>query len=793
MRRTTSIGIIFLLATSLAAEVSFSDLDLAETNELLFTATAQAPGFGDYRTLFHANLSEVSDQVRGGVAGGDVLTDAPLKQLTYFPEILTYLPALQAVQIQNRFGIFRGSVTTGEFTPVPGFASFAEGASVPNGRILPVTASPDGRYLVILEPTSAAYGDLVLQRTDGSDRTVVARNVELSTEVLPARWAPDSQFFVYSRAQSLYYYSIRQYERGRLLGETFRELGPGTLQSVRWSDQSSLYYVSGTLVYEILGAEFFTRSLYSGLLQIGTIIGKLPFPFDPNFDSFAIGPDGETALLNKGGRNLFVLFLNPDDFSDASQILGLPSLFLPRNTRVRQIAWSELGFVTILAGSIAEGVQSSRIFRLDLRGRDNLAFERMDDANIHEIRLSPDNARVALLGDGGVTVRSSTSWARVLRVDTDSPIHAVWIDNDRLLVGTDTTVDVISVASGERSILTLAQTVDHDIAEDGTITALSGGTLYTLNGQWRAVAPEPEGETATTDTAAAPPRVAVPGPKRVAGSRFRVFLESLSSGAYRNIVMIRRVRGVGTSRLFPPPAERYEAFPLQDDPIDFAYFTNGSRIRRREISLVFNAIDNVEGLTEILNALAGFDVTATFFVNGEFVRRHPTALAEIADAGHEVGSLFFAYFDMADRRYRITREFIQEGLSRNEDEYFRATGRELSLLWHAPFYFVSDEILEAAREANYIYVGRDVDSLDWVPRRTDEGLSQLYRPASQLIERILAEKQPGSIVSMQVGTLDGSLGGRDDYLFQYLDILINGLLQQGYEVVPVSTLIENAR
>ncbi|MFW5688669.1 MAG: polysaccharide deacetylase family protein, partial [Spirochaetota bacterium] len=322
---------------------------------------------------------------------------------------------------------------------------------------------------------------------------------------------------------------------------------------------------------------------------------------------------------------------------------------------------------------------------------------------------------------------------------------------------------------------TLAQPDEHSIGDDGTIVARAAGETFVYNQRW------------TPGTAAPELR------KDVAGTRFRVFLESLSSGSYRNIVMVRRARGVGTSRLFPPPERSYEPFPEQEEPVDLAYFTHGSRIRRREVSLVFNAIDNVEGLTEILTTLAGYDVKATFFVNGGFIRRHPAALMEIAGAGHEVGSLFFAYFDMADRRYRITPEFIQEGLSRNEDDYFNATGRELSLLWHAPYYFVSDAIIDAGVDANYVYVGRDVDSLDWVPRRTDEGLSQLYMPSSDLVERILELKQPGSIVSMHVGISDEARGGRDDYLFQRLDILINGLFERGYDVVPVSTLLEHAR
>ncbi len=778
MRRLFVCTTLFLVAVAVSAEVSFAGLDLSSDERLLFAASSEAPGFGSYRTLFRADLSQVSATASGrGVAGGDVLENAPIEQLTYFPEILTYLPALDSVQIQNRFGVFRADADTGVFEAVDGFESFARGAPVGNGKVFPVTASPDGRYLVVVEPTSAAYGELVLLATDGSSRTTIARDVELSTERAPARWSPDSRFFVYARAGNLYYYSIDQFERGRLLGESFRELGPGTLASVLWSADSSLYYVSGTLVYEILGPEFFTRSLYSGLLQIGTIVGKLPFPFDPNFDSFRVGPHGEQALLNKGGRNLFLLYLDPEDFSGDNRIVGLPSLFLPRNTRIRQIVWSRLGRIVVLAGSIEQGESRSTVFRLNAAAvTDEPVFERVDDAGVQELRLSPDEAVIALVGADGVVFRDPANWRQARRVSLDRPVHAAWLDDERLLVGGRTTIDIVTATSGARDVLTLAQADDHGFADDGTVVAAAGDETFELaEGRWVASDRAPDAR------------------KRVAGERFRVFLESLSSGSYRSIVMVRRAQGVGTSLLFPPPERTYEPFPDEEEPVDFAYFTHGSRIRRREVSFVFNAIDSVEGLTEILNTLASYDVTATFFVNGQFIRRHPAALAEIAGAGHEVGSLFFAHFDMSDRRYRITPEFIQEGLARNEDEYFAATGRELSLLWHAPYYFVSDEIIEAGYEANYIYVGRDVDSLDWVPRRTDEGLSRLYRPSARLVERILEQKQPGSIVSMQVGISEEARGGRDDYLFQRLDLLINGLLEQGYDVVPVSTLLDHAR
>jgi peptide subunit release factor 1 (eRF1) len=82
-----------------------------------------------------------------------------------------------------------------------------------------------------------------------------------------------------------------------------------------------------------------------------------------------------------------------------------------------------------------------------------------------------------------------------------------------------------------------------------------------------------------------------------------------------------------------------------------------------------------------------------------------------------------------------------------------------------------------------------------VPLRDENGLSRLYKPTAEIIEDVIAAKRPGSVIAMTVGKPgdDRPDGGRNDYLFQRLDVLINGLIEQGYEIVPVSTLMDNAR
>jgi hypothetical protein len=80
--------------------------------------------------------------------------------------------------------------------------------------------------------------------------------------------------------------------------------------------------------------------------------------------------------------------------------------------------------------------------------------------------------------------------------------------------------------------------------------------------------------------------------------------------------------------------------------------------------------------------------------------------------------------------------------------------------------------------------------MDWVLRKDVRGavLSQLT--AADIVDRIMKEKKPGSIIPIRLGLLPG---GRDDYLFNKLDLLLDALTKSGYSVVPISTLIDHSR
>ena len=91
---------------------------------------------------------------------------------------------------------------------------------------------------------------------------------------------------------------------------------------------------------------------------------------------------------------------------------------------------------------------------------------------------------------------------------------------------------------------------------------------------------------------------------------------------------------------------------------------------------------------------------------------------------------------------------------------------------------------------NYTYIGKDVDTMDWVTESEDAVTWGIYLSSAELINWIMKDKKPGSIIPINVGLPRGK---RVDYLFKKLDILINAMLNYGYSIVPVSTLIKHAK
>jgi peptidoglycan/xylan/chitin deacetylase (PgdA/CDA1 family) len=764
-RRALLLALALAALQAAQAEVEFLGLDLAADDSLLFTARAGLPADGSYDSLFLAGLGT------GGVT-----------QLSVYPESISLVDGGKRLQIQNRFGLFRTDDTLHNLAPVEGYPAFARGSGVPAGRLSVSAPSPDGAYILATDASSPAYCRLYLVESATGKRVPVSDAVESEIGRFPARWSPDSRYFVYAKGGDLYYYSIDQLAGSRVLSEDFRRIGPGGIRSARWGADSSLFYLRGSSLYRILPAEFFPQAIYRGLAGMGAVAGVTPFPFDPNFDDFWVSAEGSRIVLSKGGRNLFLLYLDEDNPATPKKVAALPYLLLQGGTTVRDVLWPQRGPVTVFADSLMGGERSPGAYRfeapadpsdLDLKP----SLRELDVKGAKELVLSPDATEVAVVTDQGVSIKSYDDWSTVGTVKEADALHALWIDGQNLVVASGHVVESVELSTGARGLIALAAADSAGRADDGSIVAQAAGQAYSLN-------PKLATAGGWSPTAAFSPKSAT-----TTSSAYRVYLEP-SGGPFRNLVMVRSVKVFGTKPVLPPPAQGYAAFPDRDEAQGSGVFNHGSRIRRRELALSFDALDSSEGLTAVLNTLKDYGIKATFFVNGEFIRRSPGAARLLASSGQEVGSMFFTTVDPTDARFKADRDYVRRGLARAEDEWFAATGKELSLLWHTPFYSVNDDILEAGASMNYVCTGRDVDSLDWVSRADAQRYPDSYLDAHRLVEKIVASARPGSIIPVRLGVPES---GRDDYLFLELDLLVNALENEGYDIVPVSALIEHAK
>lgn len=764
--------VILLVAGLSAAGARFSGLDLGDRGDLVFSARVDAPRYGEYRASFQADLAS-----------------STIMPLTFFPEAFSWLAATGEIQISNRFGVFRGKEGGKLLEPLKGYPGFLSGGEIRRGRIGAVQTSPDGSWLAYIKQTSPAYGDIVVLDVMTSREQLVSRHVELSLQELPVLWSPDSGVLVYQKGTQLYHLAFERNRRSRVLDEEMRRIGPGRISSVRWGRNNQLVYLKGNMVYEILGSELLTRSLYREILKYGRILGTIPQQFDPVTDRFWLSPDGDRLLLDKGGNNVYFYLLG-DPATAETRVVQLPYLIIPGNMRISDLIWNPAGQVTFLLGNHARGDGVNRICRINTRdGLSEYRFESLDAPGVRMLRQSPDGALAALVTPDGVEIRNQSDWALQFSLPHPDPLHVVFTDSDRFLVAGRWYGESIQLPRGKGQkpvsqflFFSQAEECGHG-QSDGATACRSRERIMTLGGSRPVWFP-------LESLALRPPRTAA-GP-------VRAYLEQVNSGPYENMVMLRRTDAPGTRSLFQPPSATWEDFPAAggDAPEPEGYVTHGSRQRTRKIALTVNAIDSVDGLESMLTVLSEYRVRATFFLNGEFIRRYPWAAREIAEAGHEVGNLFYQYFNLSDARYRIDEDFIKQGISRNEMDYFQITGKELSLEWRSPYYLVNDLVLRAGRSLGYTMVGRDVDTLDYVTRGGLSGASELYRPASDLVEMVLERKKPGSIIAMTLGRPgmdeDSSLG-REDYLYERLDVLINGLLGKGYSLVPVSEIIEEAQ
>jgi peptidoglycan/xylan/chitin deacetylase (PgdA/CDA1 family) len=139
----------------------------------------------------------------------------------------------------------------------------------------------------------------------------------------------------------------------------------------------------------------------------------------------------------------------------------------------------------------------------------------------------------------------------------------------------------------------------------------------------------------------------------------------------------------------------------------------------RAVALTFDDGPHPEGTPAVLEALAGHDLRATFFVVGERASRHPRLLGEILAAGHDVALHGHRHIPHAVTPPRI----VLRDLERGRAEVERAAGVPVAAV-RAPFGAASLATVVFARRHALTLAGWSRWGWDWMPGATARSIAR---------------------------------------------------------------------
>ncbi len=211
--------------------------------------------------------------------------------------------------------------------------------------------------------------------------------------------------------------------------------------------------------------------------------------------------------------------------------------------------------------------------------------------------------------------------------------------------------------------------------------------------------------------------------------------------------------------------------------------------QRKEVAITFDDGPDPEWTPKILDVLKKYGVKATFFQIGAEVEKYPSVARRVFDEGHEIGNHTFTHPDIST----ISKRYFEVELNLTETLFESKYGVK-PVLMRPPYAIdeapdTADQVrpLEVAQDLGYISVGEKIDPNDWRdnPRR----------PAKELADDVLANLPPCAPGNLRCGNIillhDG--GGDRSQTVMALDLMLAGLKERGYEVVPVSALMGKTR
>ncbi len=726
--------VFFAAAFCVYSEISFENPNLNSQDKLLFSINHDFSGTPSYSTVFLGDAKTLSDT----------------KILTCYPEKMEVLSKGAVLQIRNKWGTARYNV----YDNTLAWISRADRIPSLSQNLLPQNVSPDGKWICYVKKDGISKGKLILKNASTLQETVLNQNANLDYERVPVLWNPDSTSVLYEKDGTIYFCDPKAAFQKIQLTEEYRKIGKGSINSVYWANSKSLFYVDRDLVYLISSNELYTRGLYSDVVGAGTVVGRLPVKFDSIHDSFTVSSKNSSLVLVQGKNIINMYKLADRGFEYLSPIFAKNITDIDGTVNDIKVFWigESKCLLWISALGFNDGIQNTYIYNLASQMTFIQSFKEAGDPQI-----SVDGKKIAFSHNKSLYVYDINLWKKLYQWDGEDYISYIWGSNN-------------TIFAGGKSVTRVFNFDEQSEKTSSKIILLSASKNAFWNSETAICAEDPVTKGVFYDYDMTSGRwsknqaKSVVSEGTVQNGKYRVFAGNTPNKKFKNSLYVRTLSGKAVTRAY---------FPESVVKADSA----------KKIHLAIDAIDDAQGLSRIISVLKKYDIPATFFVNGEFIRRYPKETRQIVKSGFECGAMFFTNADLTSKGFIVDENFIRRGLARNEDEFFQTTETELSLIWHTPFYKSNQNIKTAGTNCGYKYVEAGRFSLDTITLEDAAAGKSGYLSAGELVNFYVENSTDGSVIPVCTGL---SKGSRSDYLYEKLDLLIVSLLNAGFEFEKIS-------
>jgi peptidoglycan-N-acetylglucosamine deacetylase len=185
------------------------------------------------------------------------------------------------------------------------------------------------------------------------------------------------------------------------------------------------------------------------------------------------------------------------------------------------------------------------------------------------------------------------------------------------------------------------------------------------------------------------------------------------------------------------------------------------------VSFIINVAWGNEYLPDMLATLKKHNVTASFFLEGRWVKENPDLAKMIAESGHEIGNHSYTHPDMA----KLSPAEIKNQLEKTNAVIEATTGS--SVKWFGPpSGSYNDGVVKIADVLGLRTIIWTVDTIDW------------QKPAPEtIVQRVVTKVHPGALILMHP----------TDSTAKALDRLITTIKQKGLKLGTVSETLSEKR